>query len=177
MIYLSTSDKQKFYCKLGYSTCEPISIYGGKGLEIKNYFSSSLIRPKSLANLDESKTSPSVLTPPVPPPPLPPSTNLNSNVKIYMQKLIFWFFFISCFTNLFSSVICVWQKYLDPEFNFNLMWCFIQISSLFCFDDCCRATFFINISFAWNIGLISSGGYESTLYSYLEIFCISLVEK
>lgn len=29
VIYLSTTDKQEFYKKLGYEVCEPISIFGG----------------------------------------------------------------------------------------------------------------------------------------------------
>lgn len=28
-IYLSTTDKEEFYKKLGYEICDPISIYGG----------------------------------------------------------------------------------------------------------------------------------------------------
>lgn len=88
MIYLSTSDKQEFYYKLGYSKCEPISIYGGKGLEMKNYFTSSLFRPKSVTNSCESETNSKAHFSPVPPP-LPPNSNPSSNVKTYMQKIIF----------------------------------------------------------------------------------------
>jgi predicted GNAT family N-acyltransferase len=49
VIYLSTTDKQDFYKKLGYEVCEPISIFGGpcngvfKPLTKKTYMKKVLI--------------------------------------------------------------------------------------------------------------------------------------
>jgi N-acetylglutamate synthase-like GNAT family acetyltransferase len=31
-VYLSTTDKEEFYAKLGYEPCEPVSIFGGPSL-------------------------------------------------------------------------------------------------------------------------------------------------
>lgn len=49
VIYLSTTDKQEFYKKLGYKVCEPISIFGGpsngvfKPLTKKTYMKKILV--------------------------------------------------------------------------------------------------------------------------------------
>lgn len=50
-IYLSTTDKEEFYAKLGYEYCEPVSIYGGpcnggfRPVTKKKYMKKVLVEP------------------------------------------------------------------------------------------------------------------------------------
>lgn len=77
-IYLSTTDQQKFYRKLGYVECEPVSIYGGASLkkDLQNNF--CLINTS--VNVCNSKIN-------VPkPPPLPNVPVYNKRVVTYMFK-------------------------------------------------------------------------------------------
>lgn len=68
-IYLSTKDQQGFYSKLGYSICNPISIYGKTNIPNFQLTSST---NKSINNC------------PIPPP--MPSTAFNVTSKVYMEK-------------------------------------------------------------------------------------------
>lgn len=70
VIYLSTKGQEKFYEKLGYRECEPISIYGCPN--IKLYTSE-----KNIINS---------LAPP--PPPQPKNVNSFNKVKTYMMKIL-----------------------------------------------------------------------------------------
>lgn len=51
-IYLSTTDKEDFYAKLGYEHCEPVSIYGGpcnggfRPVTKKKYMKKVLVEPE-----------------------------------------------------------------------------------------------------------------------------------
>lgn len=52
-LYLSTTDQEAFYKKLGYEPCEPVSIFGGpcslpfKPVTKKKYMKKSLVEPSS----------------------------------------------------------------------------------------------------------------------------------
>lgn len=54
-VYLSTTDKEDFYSKLGYEFCEPVSIYGGpcnggfKPVTKKKYMKKVIIDPSELS--------------------------------------------------------------------------------------------------------------------------------
>ncbi|XP_019866027.1 N-alpha-acetyltransferase 80 isoform X1 [Aethina tumida] len=68
-IYLSTQGQEKFYAKLGYIECYPVSIYGGcPGMPI--------IQTVSKGNYQSGP----------PPPPIPQTTKVNSSRKTYMTK-------------------------------------------------------------------------------------------
>ncbi|XP_065205384.1 N-alpha-acetyltransferase 80 [Planococcus citri] len=89
VIYLSTSDKREFYEKLGYSVCEPVSIYGGRSvLQTNNNFISSILSP-DLFKSTRSSVPTSTPLPPAPPAPPPPKSNFStSSKKVYMRKVL-----------------------------------------------------------------------------------------
>jgi len=58
-IYLTTTDKEDFYKKLGYEPCNPVSIFGGpcngifKPITRKKYMKKSLVEPSSSSDEDD----------------------------------------------------------------------------------------------------------------------------
>ena len=88
VIYLSTSDKREFYEKLGYSVCEPVSIYGGRNILQINNFVSSILSPNLFKSTRSSVSIPHTdISPPAPPPP-PKTYFSNFNKKVYMRKVL-----------------------------------------------------------------------------------------
>lgn len=93
IVYLSTLGQEKFYSKLGYNECQPVSLYAF-GLQSKS---------KTECETENLETGPCktiihnelkeekkclVAGPPPPPPPLPklPSSHSVTRAKTYMKK-------------------------------------------------------------------------------------------
>lgn len=73
-IYLSTKGQEKFYEKLGYNECLPISIYG-------NFLRKDVLKPKQ----EFTKYKPDN----VPPPPPPPTLKNFVVTKTYLKKELY----------------------------------------------------------------------------------------
>lgn len=80
-IYLSTHGQEDFYSKLGYTRCEPVSIYGN--FISKNNFEQK-ISPEKI-NKNNVKNIIGILAPVPPPPPLPVNM-LPVKKKFFMKK-------------------------------------------------------------------------------------------
>ncbi|XP_018328926.1 N-acetyltransferase 6 [Agrilus planipennis] len=85
-IYLSTTDRISFYFKLGYSQCEPVSIYGGPlNNKISNFNSNNSVLTNN-SMIRKANNNSSQPTPPVPPPP-PPLNYGNPLLKFQKKKI------------------------------------------------------------------------------------------
>lgn len=96
MLHLSTKGQEKFYSKLGYEVCPPVSIFDTR---------TPNCRPLALSHKIENEVPIRSITPtpsgppPPPPPPMPTNENvINNNVvvktnKTYMMKYLNWLSF------------------------------------------------------------------------------------
>lgn len=100
IVYLSTLGQEKFYYKLGYKECEPVSLYSfglrsnftssdSKIKKIETSLSETTIHNNLTESSKEKKCLPTALPLPPPPPPPPPKLPLGPSimkVKTYMKK-------------------------------------------------------------------------------------------
>ncbi|KAK5647678.1 hypothetical protein RI129_002570 [Pyrocoelia pectoralis] len=75
VIYLSTKGQELFYSKLGYSVCQPISIYGSSISNVNTYHCDKTEK----TNVNKSFPCP---------PPMPKSSFISDTTKIYMNKIL-----------------------------------------------------------------------------------------